>query len=132
LEKETIMSIKSIVVAAAVAAGTFGLTDRADAQWRTYRYSYPTYTYSYPAYSTYAYPSYYSTYSYPTYYDPGVVVAGYTPSYYSQPYTTYYDPWAMGTYNAYTTGYSNVYGNPYGISVGTTGGMIMGRRAWRW
>ena len=51
------MSIKSFVVAAAVAAGTFGLSDRADAQWRGIGYnSYPTYSYSYPTYS-YSYPS---------------------------------------------------------------------------
>jgi hypothetical protein len=126
------MSIKSFVIAAAVAAGTFGLSDRADAQWRTY-YTYPTYSYSYPVYSTYSYPTY--TYSYPSYYNSsGVVTAGYTPSsgtYYT-PYGTYYDPYAAGVYNAYVGGYSNVWGNPYGISVGTRGGMIGGRRAWRW
>ena len=68
------MSIKSFIVAAVVAA-TFGLSDRADAQWR-YRNSYPTYSYSYPTYS-YTYP----TYTYPSYYNSsGVVTSGYTPA----------------------------------------------------
>jgi hypothetical protein len=141
------MSIKTFVVAATVAAGTFGLSDRADAQWR-YRYSYPTYNYSYPSYS-YSYP----TYTYPSYYNSsGVVTSGYTPltnssgvittttmpygnSYYGSyynPYGTYMDPYNAGLNNAYYSGYSNLGGNPYGISAGTRGGMIFGRRAWRW
>ena len=134
------MSIKTLVVAAAIAAGTFGIADRADAQWRRYAgYSSPTYTYSYP---TYAYSPgvvyssspdvvYSSGYTYPTYYNSGVVPAGYSTPY---PYTTSYysDPYTTGYYNSYYGGYSNVYGNPYGMSVGTRGGMIAGRRAWRW
>ena len=53
------MSIKTFVVAAAVAVGTFGIADRADAQWRRYAgYSYPTYNYSYPTYSAYSYLTY--------------------------------------------------------------------------
>ena len=153
------MSIKSFVIAAVVAAGTFGLSDRADAQWR-YRYSYPTYSYSYPTYS-YSYPTY--TYSYPSYTSSsGVVTSGYTPltnssgvittstmpyygnnyygSYYNgnyygsyyNPYGAYMNPYNAGLNNAYYSGYSNLGGNPYGLSVGTNGGMFMGRRAWRW
>ena len=113
------MSIKTLVIAAAVAVGTFGLSDRADAQWR-YRYSYPAYSYSYPAYS-YTYPSYYNS--------SGVVTAGYTPYYntsgvittsgYTPYYGTYMTPYSSGYYNTY-------YNYPY------YGGGILGRRAWRW
>jgi hypothetical protein len=161
--EETPMSIKTFVIAAAVVAGTFGLTDRADAQWRRYAgyNSYPTYNYVAPAYSTYSYPAYsyspgavYSGYSYPSYYTTsGVVTSGVyadpytsgvvTSGYYADPYasgvytspyygTGYMDPYTAGMYNSYYSGYSNLGGNPYGISVGTRGGMIAGRRAWRW
>ena len=57
------MSIKSLVIAVAMAASTLGLADRADAQWwrrGAVYYNYPTYTYSYSSYPAY-------TYSYPTY-----------------------------------------------------------------
>jgi hypothetical protein len=148
------MSIKTFIIAAAVAAGTFGLSDRADAQYRRYsgyNYSYPTYNYSYPTYSTNSYP--YSTYTYPSYNSAGVVTSGYTPyyntgsgvvvagsttpyygsNYYGNNYYgSYMDPYSAGLYNSYYSGYSNLGGNPYGLSVGTRGGMIGGRRAWRW
>ena len=63
------MSIKTLVVAAAVAAGTFGIADRADAQWRSYSgYNY-NYTYSPSVYpSNYTYQggfTYPGTYTYP-------------------------------------------------------------------
>ena len=70
------MSIKSFVIAAAVAVGTIGLSDRAEAQYYYGGYSSPSYSYSYPVYSTYSYPAYS--------YSPGVVVSGYSyPSYYN-------------------------------------------------
>ena len=70
------MSIKSFVIAAAVAVGTIGLSDRADAHYYG-GYSSPSYSYSYPVYSTYSYPAYS--------YSPGVVVSGYSyPSYYNR------------------------------------------------
>ncbi len=60
------MTIKTLIAAAAVAIGTLGIADRADAQWRRWGgvYSYPTYSYAYPTYSPgvvyssgYTYPS---------------------------------------------------------------------------
>jgi hypothetical protein len=149
------MSIKTFVIAALVTAGTIGLSDRADAQWRRYsgyNYSTPSY-YTTPSYSTYSYSPgvVYSNYTYPsTYSSSGVITSGYTPYYnnsyygntygssYYNPYgssyygTGYMDPYTTGLYNSYYGGYSNLGGNPYGISVGTRGGMIGGRRAWRW
>jgi len=69
----------------------------------------------------------------PYYNGSGVVTSGSTMPYYSNNYYgTYMDPYNAGLNNAYYGGYSNVYGNPYGISVGSQGGMILGRRAWRW
>src|SRR5262245_5548711 len=80
------MSIKTLVIAAAMAAGTLGFADRADAQWRRGMvYRYPTDSYS-PGvvYSSYSYPAYYS--------DGTVVTAGYSTPYYSSYYPSTYYP----------------------------------------
>ncbi len=135
--------MKRLILAAIVAVGVLGFASTADAQYRrgTVVYSYPSYSYSYPTYS-------YPMYSYPSYYYPGtriysssytpitdtgvVVTSGYTPVYSS----SYYSPWTgsyYGSYPSYYGSYPSYYGGYYGGSyIDPRGGVIMGRRAWRW
>ena len=118
------MTIRSLVLAAMVAAGLLNSGDQANAQWRrnraaySYQYAYPTYTY--PSY-TYSYsPGMVATYStVPNYTtsttgtvipangvitSPGVV----TSTSYSYPYSgTYWDPYS-GTYTSPYTGVYNM------------------------
>ena len=129
------MSIRAFIVAAAVAAGTFGIADRADAQWR--RYS--GYNYSYPTYS----------YAVPRYYSSPVVTTGYATPYVSS-YTpgtvvysggNYYDPnvWSAPTYGSYSNSYPSYYGSGYnsygnynGVNINRSGVNVGGRPIWRW
>ncbi len=144
------MSLKTFAVVAAVAAGTFGFADRADAQWRRGGVYYPTYSsgYTYPSYNS---PSVYSSnYVVPA---SGVVIPStgvITNGGYVTPYSTssYYDPYSgsynngvyyngynnmYSGYNSYNTGYNNIYGtSPYGLNVGTSGVYYGGRRFGRW
>jgi hypothetical protein len=91
------LSVKSLVVAATVAAGVLFAASDADAQWRRSRsyYTYPVYTY--PTY-TYS-PGVYTTHSYPRTYvsSDGVITTGYTYPYSGRSNSTwdtrYYDPW---------------------------------------
>jgi hypothetical protein len=110
------LSLKSLVIAAAVAVGTFGFADRADAQWRRYNYVYPTY-YTYPTYT-------YSVAS-PVVTTDGVVTSGYNTYYY--PSQSYYTT-PMYSYPAYTY---PTYTYPGGY-VNWSGGYWGGRRIWRW
>ena len=124
------MSIKSLVFAAAVAAGTLGFADRADAQWwrrGAVYYNYPAYTYSYPTTTYYTSPSVVT--------DGGVVTASYSTPYYSSysypgtsyyyPSTNYYYP-STGYYSSYSPGYS------YPGGYVNYGGGRFGRYGWRW
>jgi hypothetical protein len=130
--------MKSLLLAATVAAGLLVTANSADAQWRYRRgavYSTPVYstpmysTYSYPTYSTYSYPTYTGTdvitssYYTPTYTDSfgNVIQSGYTPSYTSP---TYYN---NGYYN---NGYYN--NSTPGINITPSGVNWNGRRIWRW
>lgn len=112
--------MKSLLLAATVAAGLLITADTADAQYRGRRgvsyYSYPTYSYSYPSYSapaySYSYPSGYSTYYTPSYTYPTTSGYYYGPSYYTSP-------------SYYNGGYYNNYVAPSGVYWG-------GRRIWGW
>jgi hypothetical protein len=126
--------MKSLLLAATVAAGLLVTANSADAQWRYRRGA----VYSTPMYSTYSYPTYTTTYSYPTYSSPvvtssyytptytdsfgNVIQSGYTPSY---TYPSYYN---SGYYNGY---YNNGYYNN-GINITPSGVNYGGRRIWRW
>jgi hypothetical protein len=154
------MTIRTIIVAAAVAGGLIGTASSADAQWRRNGYRTNFNSYTYPSYSTPMYSTspgvVYSPYSTPMYYtDSGVVVSGYntipytSSSYYVDPYSsgvygstyanpygtgvygsTYVDPYANWQFNNYVGGYSNLYGNG-GVGIGTRGAVFGGRRI-RW
>jgi hypothetical protein len=124
------MSIKTLIVAAAVAAGTFGIADRADAQWR----SYAGYNYNY-TYSPNVYPSnytYQSGFTYPgTYTYPGTFTyqnAYMNPGAYANPGFNYNSGLIMPSYgfSPYTTGYFNPLNSGYGNNYGG-----YGRRWWR-
>ena len=148
--------MKSLLLAATVAAGLICSAGNADAQYRYRRassYSYASPTYSYPTYS----------YATPTYYGSSVVTSGYAPvvtsggvvtsSYYtpgstiySTGYSTgsYYDPYVgnSGYYGSTYPNYSgsNYYGSSYyggypasnGIYISPSGVNVGGRPAWRW
>lgn len=146
------MSLKTFAVVAAVAAGSFGFADRADAQWRRGTVYYPTYSsgYTYPSYSSSVYSSnyvipasgvvipsngvittsgYVTPYSTSSYYDP------YNGSYYNGSYYngSYYNGSYYNGYNSMYNGTNNIYGtSPYGLNVGTSGVYFGGRRIGRW
>lgn len=125
--------MKSLVLAAAVAAGLFATTQNADAQRRGRVY------YSTPTYST-------PVYSYPS--SGGIVLSsGYAPSggtvittggsYYSYPNSSYPSYYNSGYYNGgyYNGGFYNapVYYSSPALTV-TGNGVYWGggRRGWRW
>jgi hypothetical protein len=129
--------MKSLLLAATVAAGLLVSASSADAQWRARRgavYSSPSYGYSYSTpygYSTYASPTYSgevvtSSYSTPTYTSGTVYSNG---SYYSPSYS-----YPMSSYPTYyNNGYNNNgYYNNSGLYVSPSGnGYWNGRRIWR-
>ena len=137
--------MKSLLLAATVAAGLICTAGNADAQFRYRRassYSYASPTYSYPTYS----------YATPTYYGSSVVTSGYSPSYYDGGVVTssYYTPGATvyspGSYypSYYGSSYYGTnpgyYGSSYyggypasnGIYISPSGVNVGGLRAWRW
>ena len=136
--------MKSLILAATVAAGLLVTANSADAQWRARRGA----VYSTPSYSTYSYPTY-STYSYPTYSSSEVIQSSYYTPTYTYPsgsviQSSYYTPsstypmYSNGTYynnGYYNNGYyNNGYYNNYspGINVTPSGVNYGGQRIWRW
>ena len=117
------MTIRTVIVAAAVAGGLVATADNADAQYRRgYRtnfqsYTYPSYNYNYSYPYSYTPGVTYSSYSTPMYTtDSGVIVSGY-----SSPYSTQYaTPYSSSSYygDPYSSGvYGNMYANPYNSGV---------------